>query len=217
MESQPLEKIIPAGVDDAHVVQHRGRVGGITLLPSRYKATLVLPMASGTQTAHTHSRPSVVDPKSQTCQSSTHPGCSEKLSSSQVQVAGSARYAPFIACVCCTYNDALPRPLPFSLQRLVDAPFTLTAMLITADQQGGANIILLARRLDALNHVAEACVTAHQESGLNQGGRFASIQLDVSDKAQVAGLWYKVPKDLRNVDILGAYPHTVAESRLMAV
>jgi len=68
--------------------------------------------------------------------------------------------------------------------------------------RGGANIILIARRQDALQKVSDACVAAHKESGLNQGGKFATVQLDVSDKVQVAGLWSKVPGDLREVDIL---------------
>ncbi|KAK0459707.1 uncharacterized protein EV420DRAFT_285040 [Desarmillaria tabescens] len=68
--------------------------------------------------------------------------------------------------------------------------------------KGGSNIILVARRADALKKVADACAVAHKESGLQQGGKFASVQLDVSDKAQVATLWDKVPQDLRNVDIL---------------
>lgn len=62
---------------------------------------------------------------------------------------------------------------------------------------------MVARRADALKKVADACTAAHKESGLQQGGKFASVQLDVSDKAQVATLWDKVPQDLRNVDILG--------------
>lgn len=70
-------------------------------------------------------------------------------------------------------------------------------------QQGGANVILLARRVDALAKVAEACKEAHKESGIQQGGKFASIQLDVSDKEQIASLWSKVPAELRDVDILG--------------
>lgn len=66
-------------------------------------------------------------------------------------------------------------------------------------------MILVARRTDALKTVTDACIAAHKESGLSQGGKFASIQIDVSDKAQVAGLWDKVPQDLRNVDVLGDY------------
>ncbi|KAF8188406.1 hypothetical protein BJ912DRAFT_851163 [Pholiota molesta] len=68
--------------------------------------------------------------------------------------------------------------------------------------KGGANVILLARRAEALAKVAEACAAAYKESGLQQGGKFASIQLDVSDKAQIAALWTKVPQELRDVDIL---------------
>ncbi|TFK42602.1 hypothetical protein BDQ12DRAFT_676476 [Crucibulum laeve] len=68
--------------------------------------------------------------------------------------------------------------------------------------KGGANVILVARRVDALNKVSDACVAAHKESGLKQGGKFASVQLDVSDKTQVAALWSKVPQDLQDVDIL---------------
>lgn len=63
-------------------------------------------------------------------------------------------------------------------------------------------MILVARRTDALKSVSDACVAAHKESGLQQGGKFASVQLDVSDKSQIATLWDKVPQDLRIVDIL---------------
>ncbi|KAI0031838.1 NAD-P-binding protein [Vararia minispora EC-137] len=68
--------------------------------------------------------------------------------------------------------------------------------------KAGSNLILLARRADALQAVANAAAIAHKESGVQSGGKIASIQLDVSDKAQIAALWDKVPADLRNVDIL---------------
>jgi 3-hydroxy acid dehydrogenase/malonic semialdehyde reductase len=68
--------------------------------------------------------------------------------------------------------------------------------------QGGSNLILLARRSDQLEKVAEAARAAHKASGVQQGGTIVTIQLDVSDRAQVAALWSKVPSDLRNVDIL---------------
>ncbi|KAJ7940658.1 hypothetical protein B0H13DRAFT_1939185 [Mycena leptocephala] len=68
--------------------------------------------------------------------------------------------------------------------------------------KAGTNVLLLARREDALKSVQQACVAAHKESGLKEGGEFAPIQLDVSDKAAVAALWSKVPSSLRNVDIL---------------
>ncbi|KAI0748056.1 NAD-P-binding protein [Daedaleopsis nitida] len=68
--------------------------------------------------------------------------------------------------------------------------------------KGGSNLILCARRVDALKSVAEACAAAHKESGLQQGGKFSTIQLDVADKKQVASFLDKVPQDLRNIDIL---------------
>ncbi|TFK29922.1 short-chain dehydrogenase [Coprinopsis marcescibilis] len=68
--------------------------------------------------------------------------------------------------------------------------------------KGGANVILLARRADALAKVKEQCVQAHQASGLKEGGQFATVSLDVSDKTQIASLWDKIPAELRNVDIL---------------
>jgi len=68
--------------------------------------------------------------------------------------------------------------------------------------RGGANVILVARRVDALKAVTDACHAAHKEAGLSQGGKFASVQLDVSDKIQVAKLWEKVPQELRDVDVL---------------
>ncbi|KAF8350724.1 hypothetical protein F5887DRAFT_1069702 [Amanita rubescens] len=68
--------------------------------------------------------------------------------------------------------------------------------------KGGANVILVARRVEALQDVAKACMEAHKQSGLQDGGRFASVQLDVSDKSQVASLFDKVPKELHDIDIL---------------
>lgn len=63
--------------------------------------------------------------------------------------------------------------------------------------------MLLARRADALKNVAEACTAAHKEAGAQHGGKIATVQVDVSDKVQVASIWDKVPEELRNVDILG--------------
>lgn len=68
--------------------------------------------------------------------------------------------------------------------------------------RGGANVILVARRAEALKSVTDACYAAHKESGLKEGGNFAGIPLDVSDKAQVARLWENVPQELRDVDVL---------------
>ena len=69
--------------------------------------------------------------------------------------------------------------------------------------QGGSNVILVARRADALKKVTDACFTAHKESGLQQGGKFVSVVADVSDKAQVSSIFDTVPQDLQDVDVLG--------------
>ncbi|KAH8099494.1 NAD(P)-binding protein [Cristinia sonorae] len=68
--------------------------------------------------------------------------------------------------------------------------------------RAGSNVILAARRLDSLKAVAEQCATAHKEGGSNQGGKFAVVQLDVSNKNQVATLFDQFPEDLKQVDIL---------------
>ncbi|KZT11366.1 NAD-P-binding protein [Laetiporus sulphureus 93-53] len=68
--------------------------------------------------------------------------------------------------------------------------------------KAGSNVILCARRTDALQKVAEACTTAYKESGLRQGGKVATVKLDVSDKKQVASLFDQVPAELHNVDVL---------------
>ena len=74
--------------------------------------------------------------------------------------------------------------------------------------QAGSNVILAARRADALKAVADACVAAHKESGVQGGGKFATVQLDVADKKQIASFFDRVPEDLRKVDVLGKHPLT---------
>jgi len=68
--------------------------------------------------------------------------------------------------------------------------------------KAGSNLILLARRVDALKDVANACINAHKQSGVQQGGKVATIQVDVSNNAQVATILDQVPADLRAVDVL---------------
>lgn len=64
-------------------------------------------------------------------------------------------------------------------------------------------MILTARRKEVLEEVLEQVKAAYRESGVQSGGKFAAITLDVSKRDEVAALWSKVPDDLRNVDILG--------------
>ncbi|CAE7131910.1 unnamed protein product [Rhizoctonia solani] len=68
--------------------------------------------------------------------------------------------------------------------------------------KAGSNVILSARRTEVLAKVKAACEAAHKESGVQAGGKFAAIKLDVSDKNAVANLWNDVPQELRDVDIL---------------
>lgn len=68
--------------------------------------------------------------------------------------------------------------------------------------KGGANVILTARRTDALETVAQECAAAHREAGVQHGGNFAAIALDVSDQTQIASFLDKVPAELRNIDVL---------------
>lgn len=70
--------------------------------------------------------------------------------------------------------------------------------------KAGANVLLAARRTEVLAKVKAACEAAHKETGVQAGGKFAAIKLDVSDKDAVANLWKDVPQELRDVDILGA-------------
>jgi len=63
--------------------------------------------------------------------------------------------------------------------------------------------VLLARRADALKQVAEACADAHKVSGIQGGGKVATIQIDVSDKAQVSSVLSKIPDELKLIDVLG--------------
>ena len=60
--------------------------------------------------------------------------------------------------------------------------------------QGGSDLILLARRVDALSKVVADCAAAHKEAGHQLGGKFATVQLDVSDRQQIANLWSRVPE-----------------------
>jgi len=68
--------------------------------------------------------------------------------------------------------------------------------------RGGANLILLARRENALKETADKVRAAHKEAGATAGGNVATVVLDVSNREAVKSLWSKVPSDLRNVDIL---------------
>lgn len=54
-----------------------------------------------------------------------------------------------------------------------------------------------------MQNVAEQCAVAHKAAGVQQGGSFVSVVLDVSDRNQIASFLEKVPANLRSIDILG--------------
>lgn len=45
----------------------------------------------------------------------------------------------------------------------------------------------------------------HNQCGIEAGGKFAAVQMDVSNREDVMSLWTKVPSELHQVDILGLY------------
>ena len=44
---------------------------------------------------------------------------------------------------------------------------------------------------------------AHKVTGIQGGGKIATVQVDVSDKAQVSNVLSKIPDDLKSIDVLG--------------
>ncbi|KAF7294950.1 Short-chain dehydrogenase/reductase family protein [Mycena indigotica] len=68
--------------------------------------------------------------------------------------------------------------------------------------KAGSNVILLARRAEALAEVKQACIEAHKASNLQEGGQFAAIPFDVSDRVAIGNLFSLIPTSLRNIDIL---------------
>ena len=59
--------------------------------------------------------------------------------------------------------------------------------------------------MDALKAVTEACVAAHRESGVQAGGKFAAVPLDVGDKENITSFLDRVPEELRKIDVLGEF------------
>ena len=53
--------------------------------------------------------------------------------------------------------------------------------------------------------MADACADAYKGSGVQGGGKVATLQIDVSDKTQVNNVLSKIPDELKLVDVLGTY------------
>jgi 3-hydroxy acid dehydrogenase/malonic semialdehyde reductase len=67
--------------------------------------------------------------------------------------------------------------------------------------QAGANVVLLARRTDVLETVADACRAAHVSANF-ANAQVVALAFDVGDKAQAAGLLARLPVGLPAPDIL---------------
>ncbi|EPQ29781.1 uncharacterized protein PFL1_02454 [Pseudozyma flocculosa PF-1] len=68
--------------------------------------------------------------------------------------------------------------------------------------RAGCNVVLTARRADALAAAAQQCADANRAGQSGAGGNFAAITLDMADRAQLDGLLGQLPDWARNVDIL---------------
>ncbi|CAD6884032.1 unnamed protein product [Tilletia controversa] len=68
--------------------------------------------------------------------------------------------------------------------------------------RAGANVILTARRLDALEAAKQECEAANAQGNSGAGGKYAVITLDVTKREEVDGLLAKLPDWASSVDIL---------------
>lgn len=69
--------------------------------------------------------------------------------------------------------------------------------------RAGANVVVSARRQDALDAVVAQCSAANKEGGSGAGGKYASLVLDMQDrKAIETDLLPRLPDWAKNVDVL---------------
>lgn len=66
----------------------------------------------------------------------------------------------------------------------------------------GANVVLAARRQDALESAAKECVQANKEGGSGKGGKVHTAVVDVRKRGDIEGLKAGLPDWAKNVDIL---------------
>lgn len=69
--------------------------------------------------------------------------------------------------------------------------------------RAGANVVLAARRVDSLKQVEADCATENAAGGSGHGGHYASLALDMRQRAQLDALPDALPEWARNVDVLG--------------
>ncbi len=68
--------------------------------------------------------------------------------------------------------------------------------------RAGCNVVLTARRAEALSQAATECSLANQQGQTGAGGNFAAITLDMRDRTQLDGMLASLPDWAKNVDIL---------------
>ena len=70
--------------------------------------------------------------------------------------------------------------------------------------RAGANVVLTARRADALSAVQRQCEEANQQGKTGHGGKYASLSVDMRKRDDLDALLGKLPEWAQNVDVLGA-------------
>lgn len=81
----------------------------------------------------------------------------------------------------------------------------------------GANVVLCARRKDALDSAVKDCQEAYKAQGSvagDKGGKFAAITMDMRDRKSIDSILSSLPDWASKIDILVA---NAGESRLPAI
>lgn len=68
--------------------------------------------------------------------------------------------------------------------------------------RAGANVVLVARRQQALDAAVEECKAANQESKEGKGGQYASLVVDMRKREDLDALLGKLPDWAKKVDVL---------------
>lgn len=79
-------------------------------------------------------------------------------------------------------------------------PLQATAVLFA---KCGANVILTARRADALAEALKECEQANKAGGSGAGGKYATLELDMRDRKALDAVLNKLPVWAKEVDVLG--------------
>lgn len=69
--------------------------------------------------------------------------------------------------------------------------------------RAGANVVLAARRAEALAKIQAQCEEANKQGATGHGGKYASLVIDMRQREQIDAAMGKLPTWAANVDILG--------------